>query len=136
MSRSLESVETAPLPSRKFLSSSPMLFFLDVQMPGMDGFEVLRALPSEDLAVRNPFLPHTSSTPCALSKFMHWILSSSSPWTMSASTTLYKEPRQVKILAPVIQMAERILSLLEENSGKDYVSRFSCAGRLPDSDCC
>jgi two-component system LytT family response regulator len=34
---------------RKILALAPEVVFLDVQMPGMDGFEVLRALPPESL---------------------------------------------------------------------------------------
>jgi two-component system, LytTR family, response regulator len=34
---------------QKILELSPDIIFLDIQMPGMDGFEVLRALPKENL---------------------------------------------------------------------------------------
>jgi two-component system LytT family response regulator len=41
--------EDGPSAVEKILELSPDVVFLDVQMPGMDGFEVLRALPTEKL---------------------------------------------------------------------------------------
>lgn len=38
-----------PSAVKKILEQSPDVVFLDIQMPGMDGFEVLRALPKENL---------------------------------------------------------------------------------------
>src|ERR1700730_13038935 len=41
--------EDGPSAVKKILELTPDVVFLDVQMPGMDGFEVLRALPKESL---------------------------------------------------------------------------------------
>jgi two-component system, LytTR family, response regulator len=38
-----------PSAVKKILELSPDVVFLDIQMPGMDGFDVLRALPKENL---------------------------------------------------------------------------------------
>jgi two-component system LytT family response regulator len=40
---------SGPVAVRRILELAPDLVFLDVQMPGMDGFEVLRALPADAL---------------------------------------------------------------------------------------
>ena len=61
--------------------STLVLDFLDIQMPGMDGFEVLRALPKENLPGVISSRP-TNNMPCGHSKFTHWIIFSSL-WTTS-----------------------------------------------------
>lgn len=105
----------------KILELSPDVVFLDVQMPGMDGFEVLRALPSESLP---SVIFLTAYEEHALHAFeVHALDYLLKPVDDDRFGNAVQRARQVKDTGSRIQMAERILRLLEENSGK-YVSRF------------
>ena len=67
----------------KIFELSPDVVFLDVQMPGMDGFEVLRTLPKENLP-GVIFLTAYEQHALGHSKFTHWTICSSQ-WTTNAS---------------------------------------------------
>jgi two-component system, LytTR family, response regulator len=105
----------------KILELAPDVVFLDVQMPGIDGFEVLRALPSEDL----PSVIFLSAyEQHALRAFeVHALDYLLKPVDDERFSNAVQRARQAQDTGARIQMAERILRLLEENSGR-YVSRF------------
>jgi two-component system LytT family response regulator len=65
----------------KIFELSPDVVFLDVQMPGMDGFEVLRTLPRENLP---GVIFLTAYEQHALRAFTRWTICSSQ-WTTNAS---------------------------------------------------
>jgi len=95
--------------------------FLDVQMPGMDGFEVLKALPHEDLPL---VIFMTAYEQHALHAFdVHALDYLLKPVDDERFSTAVQRARRVKEVGSRIQMAERIMHLLEDRSGR-YVSRF------------
>src|SRR5437660_5460459 len=90
-------------------------------MPGMDGFEVLRALPGEDLP---SVIFLTAYEQHALRAFeVHALDYLLKPVDDERFRNAVHRAKQVKDTGSRIQMAERILRMLEENSGK-HVSRF------------
>jgi two-component system, LytTR family, response regulator len=105
----------------KILELSPDVVFLDVQMPGMDGFEVLRALPAENLPAV-VFL--TAYEQHALRAFeVHALDYLLKPVDDERFGAAVQRVRQIMDTGSRIQVAERLLRLLEENSAR-YVSRF------------
>lgn len=105
----------------KILELSPDVVFLDVQMPGMDGFEVLRTLPSEDLP---SVIFLTAYEQHALRAFdVHALDYLLKPLDDEKFSRAVERARQVKDTNAKIQMSERILRLLGEDSTR-YVSRF------------
>jgi two-component system LytT family response regulator len=106
---------------RTILELSPDVVFLDVQMPGMDGFEVLRALPSQDLP---SVIFLTAYEQHAVRAFevnaLDYLLK---PVDDQRFGNALQRARQVKDAGSRIQMAERILRMLEADSPR-YVSRF------------
>jgi len=111
-----------PSAVEKILELSPDLVFLDVQMPGLDGFDVLRALPKENLP-NVIFL--TAHEQHALRAF-----------EVHALDYLLKPVDDVRFAAAVARarnlvdsslktrMAERVLKMLDQTQ-KTVLSRFA-----------
>ena len=105
----------------KILELSPDVVFLDVQMPGMDGFEVLRALPSENLPL---VIFLTAYEQHAVRAFeVHALDYLLKPVDDERFNRAVERGRRVQETDSRIQMADRIMRMLEANS-KKYVSRF------------
>ena len=105
----------------KILELSPDVVFLDVQMPGMDGFEVLRTLPSDSLP---SIIFLTAYEQHALRAFeVHALDYLLKPLDDERFSRAVERAKQVQDTDSKIRMSERILRLLGENSGR-YVSRF------------
>ena len=105
----------------KILDLSPDVIFLDVQMPGMDGFEVLRSLPRENLP---SVIFLTAYEQHALRAFefhaLDYLLKPIDDQRFSAAVD---RARKLADSTSKTRMAERILKML----GRDidsYVSRF------------
>jgi len=110
-----------PSAVEKIAELAPDVIFLDVQMPGMDGFEVLRALPREDLPM---VIFLTAYEQHALRAFeVHALDYLLKPVDDERFGTAMQRARQVMDTDCKIQMAERIVHLLEERPGR-YVLRF------------
>jgi two-component system LytT family response regulator len=105
----------------KILELAPDVVFLDVQMPNMDGFEVLRALPGDGLPL---VIFLTAYEEHALRAFeVHALDYLLKPVDDERFSVAVQRARQVQNTGSRIQMAERIMHLLDERIGK-YVSRF------------
>jgi two-component system, LytTR family, response regulator len=105
----------------KILEFSPDLVFLDVQMPGMDGFEVLRSLPAENLP---SVIFLTAYEQYALRAFeVHALDYLLKPVNDRRFAAAVDRARNQTDSASRTQMAERILKMLGRNSEK-YASRF------------
>jgi two-component system, LytTR family, response regulator len=104
------------------LSLSPDVVFLDVQMPGMDGFEVLRALPKQDLPA---VIFLTAYEQHAVRAFdvhaLDYLLKPVDDERFAASV---ERARKLVDSASKTAMAERILRMLGRDPEK-YVSRFT-----------
>jgi two-component system, LytTR family, response regulator len=105
----------------KILELSPDLVFLDIQMPGMDGFEVLRALPKENLP-NVIFL--TAYEQHALRAFeVHALDYLLKPVDDDRFAAAVDRARKLGGSVSTSQTTERILRMLGRDSEK-YVSRF------------
>ena len=106
----------------RIVDLSPDLVFLDVQMPGMDGFDVLRALPKESLPV---VIFITAYEQYALRAFeAHALDYLLKPIDDVRFAEAVEHARSVVTSAARSQMADRILKLLGHNA-EQFVSRFA-----------
>jgi two-component system LytT family response regulator len=106
----------------KILELSPDIVFLDVQMPGMDGFDVLRALPSGRLP---GVIFMTAYDQYALQAFrVHALDYLLKP--VSSASFFAAVGRACKLLDAASQatMAENVLEMLGR-TGDKYASRFT-----------
>lgn len=105
----------------KILDLSPDVVFLDVQMPGMDGFEVLRSLPEEKLPA---VIFLTAYEQYALRAFevhaLDYLLKPVDDGRFSAAVD---RARRLSDSTSKTRMAERILKMLGRDSER-YLSRF------------
>jgi two-component system LytT family response regulator len=106
----------------KILELSPDIVFLDVQMPGMDGFDVLRALPRENLP---GVIFLTAYEQHALRAFeVHALDYLLKPVDDARFAAAVGRARKLIDSASKAMMAERVLQMLDRTSDK-YVSRFT-----------
>jgi len=107
---------------QKILELSPDIVFLDIQMPGMDGFDVLNALTRESLPA---VIFLTAYEQHALRAFeVHALDYLLKPASDARFKVAVHRARELMDMGRRAVMTERILHLLEQKSGK-YVSRFA-----------
>ncbi|HVR24846.1 MAG TPA: LytTR family DNA-binding domain-containing protein [Candidatus Polarisedimenticolia bacterium] len=105
----------------KILELTPDVVFLDVQMPGMDGFEVLRALPKESMPA---VIFLTAYEQHALRAFeVHALDYLLKPVNDERFSDAVGRARQAGDADSRTRMAERILSMLDRKPAK-YVTHF------------
>jgi two-component system LytT family response regulator len=105
----------------KILDLSPDLVFLDVQMPGMDGFEVLRSLPEKNMP---SVIFLTAYDQHALRAFeVHAVDYLLKPVDDRRFSAAVDRARKVARSSSKTEMAERILKMLGRES-EEFVSRF------------
>jgi len=106
----------------KILSLSPDVVFLDVQMPGMDGFEVLRSLPKDSLP---GIIFLTAYEQHALRAFeVHALDYLLKPVDDDRFAAAVDRARKLADSASKDRMTERILEMLGRGGDK-YLSRFT-----------
>jgi two-component system LytT family response regulator len=107
---------------QRILQLDPDVVFLDVQMPGMDGFEVLRALPREHLPA---VIFLTAYQEHAVRAFevhaLHYLLK---PVDDSHFAAAIARARDQVDSASKTTMGQRVLKLLDHASG-GYATRFT-----------
>jgi len=105
----------------KILTLSPDVVFLDVQMPGMDGFDVLRALPAENVPA---VIFVTAYEQHALRAFeVHALDYLLKPIDDERFLFAVNRARKLTERHSEVESTNKILSLLNDQTTK-YVSRF------------
>jgi two-component system LytT family response regulator len=106
----------------RILERSPDVVFLDIQMPGMDGFEVLRALPKENMPA---VIFLTAYDQHVLRAFdfhaLHYLLKPVDDTRFAAAISRARDLVDSKLKA---DMAQRVMRTLDGASDQ-YASRFA-----------
>jgi two-component system LytT family response regulator len=107
---------------QQILELSPDVVFLDVQMPGMDGFEVLRALPADSLPA---VIFLTAYEQHAVRAFeVHALDYLLKPVDDERFAAAIDRVRKRMSASSKMKIADRLLEMLEQSTSK-YVSRFT-----------
>jgi two-component system LytT family response regulator len=107
---------------RRILERSPDVVFLDIQMPGMDGFEVLRALPMENLPAVIFLTAYEQHVLRAFDAHaLHYLLKPVDDTRFAAAVSRARELVDSKLKA---DMAQRVMKMLNRASG-GFASRFT-----------
>lgn len=111
---------SGPSAVKRILELAPDIVFLDVQMPGMDGFEVLKALPTENMP---GVIFLTAYEEHALRAFdVHALDYLLKPVDDERFDRAVERARQLGDSQRRLRLTERVLGMLWQNS--TYVSRF------------
>ena len=105
----------------KIVELSPDVVFLDVQMPGMDGFEVLQAVPKDDLPAVIFITAYEQHAVRAFEVYaLDYLLKplEDERFERAVQRALEAENSESKL-----RVAERVLAMLRQQPG-GYVSRF------------
>jgi two-component system, LytTR family, response regulator len=106
----------------RIVERSPHVVFLDIQMPGMDGFEVLRALPRESMPA---VIFLTAYDQHVLRAFdfhaLHYLLKPVDDTRFAAAISRARDLVDSKLKA---DMARRVMKMLDGASDQ-YASRFA-----------
>jgi two-component system LytT family response regulator len=106
----------------RILERSPDVVFLDIQMPGMDGFEVLRALPVEKLPA---IIFLTAYEQHILRAFdvhaLHYLLKPVDDTRFAVAVNRARDLVDSKLKAA---MTQRVMKMLD-HAGDRYASRFT-----------
>jgi len=107
---------------KQILEQSPDVVFLDIQMPGMDGFEVLRALPKESLPA---VIFVTAYERHVLRAFdvhaLHYLLKPVDDARFEAAISRARDQVDSGLKA---EMAQRVMKMLDRTSD-GFASRFT-----------
>src|SRR6202161_4380756 len=111
----------------RILELDPDVVFLDVQMPGMDGFEVLRALPRENLPA---VIFLTAYEEHALRAFdvhaLHYLLKPVDDLRFAAAVGRVRDLVDSALKA---DMAQRVMKMLDGTSDR-FASRFTVPAEI------
>lgn len=110
---------------QKILERSPDVVFLDIQMPGMDGFEVLRALPKENLPGIIFLTAHEEHVLRAFDVHaLHYLLK---PVDDARFAAALGRARDLIDSASKAVIARQVLEMLDHKE-KNFASRFTLQG--------
>ena len=104
------------------LERSPDVVFLDIQMPGMDGFEVLRALPRESIPAIIFLTAYEQHVLRAFDvRALHYLLKPVDDLRFAAAVD---RARDLVDSSLKTEMAQRVMRFLDHTSDR-YASRFT-----------